>query len=71
MKRVKIEHQKIEIQILQTMLNAVGFSLDYQTTDLLHRTFKLKSSKATLQDCAEIKKQWQKDYENKELFTEI
>jgi len=71
MKKVKQEHQKIEIQILQTMLNAVGFNFDYQSTDLLYRTLKLKSSKATLQDCAEIKKKWQKDYENKELFTEI
>ena len=71
MKRIKTEHQKLEIQILQTMLNAVGFHLDYQTTDLIHRTLKLKSSKATLLDCAEIKKKWQKDYENKELYTEI
>ena len=34
MKKVKQEHQKIEIQVLQTMLNAVGFNLDYQRTSV-------------------------------------
>ena len=45
MKKVKQEHQKIENQILQTMLNAVGFNLDYQHADLIHRTLKIKTKK--------------------------
>lgn len=71
MKRVKIEHQKIEVHKLQVLLNAVGFNLDYQATDLIHRTLKINNAKATIKDCVEIRQQWQKDYENKELYTEI
>ena len=71
MKKVKQEHQKIEIQVLQTMLNAVGFNLDYQHTDLIHRTLKINKRKATIQDCLEVRKQWLKEYENQDLYVEI
>jgi len=70
MKRVKIEHQNIEVHKLQVLLNAVGFNLDYQATDLIFRTLKL-DNKATIKDCVDIRQQWQKHYENKELYTEI
>ena len=71
MKKVKQEHQKIEVQILQTMLNAVGFNLDYQHTDLISRTLKINTKKATIQDCLEVRKQWLKEYENQDLYVEI
>lgn len=70
MKIVKQEHKQIEIEKLQVLLNAVGFNFDYQATDLLHRTLKL-DNKATIKDCVAIRQQWQKHYENKELYTEI
>jgi len=70
MKRVKIEHQNIEVHKLQVLLNAVGFNLDYQAADLIHRTLKL-DKKATIKDCVDIRQQWQKHYENKDLYTEI
>ncbi len=71
MKRVKQEHKQIEIEKLQVLLNAVGFHIDYQNTDLISRVLKINNAKATIKDCVAIRQQWQKDYENKELFTEI
>ena len=71
MKRVKIEHQNIEVHKLQVLLNAVGFNLDYQNADLIFRTLKINNAKATIKDCVAIRQQWQKHYENKELYTEI
>jgi hypothetical protein len=71
MKRVKQEHKQIEIEKLQVLLNAVGFNLDYQATDLIHRTLKINNAKATIKDCVAIRQQWQKHYENKDLYTEI
>lgn len=71
MKKVKIEHQKFEVHKLQVLLNAVGFHFDYQNADLIYRTLKIKNAKATIKDCVAIRQQWQKDYENKELYTEI
>ena len=71
MKRVKQEHKQIEIEKLQVLLNAVGFHIDYQNTDLISRVLKINKAKATIIDCVEIRQQWQKDYENKELYTEI
>ena len=71
MTRVKQEHKQIEIEKLQVLLNAVGFHIDYQNTDLISRVLKINKAKATIIDCVEIRQQWQKDYENKELYTEI
>tara|TARA_R110000772_G_scaffold46431_1_gene105992 strand:+ start:668 stop:883 length:216 start_codon:yes stop_codon:yes gene_type:complete len=71
MKRVKQEHKQMEVEKLQVLLNAVGFNFDYQSTDLIFRTLKINSSKATIKDCVAIRQQWQKHYENQELYTEI
>lgn len=71
MKRVKIEHQNIEVHKLQVLLNAVGFNFDYQAADLISRVLKINNAKSTIKDCVDIRQQWQKDYENKELFAEI
>ena len=71
MKRVKQEHKQFEIEKLQVLLNAVGFHIDYQNTDLIYRTLKINNAKATIKDCVDIRQQWQKHYENKELYTEI
>lgn len=70
MKRVKIEYQNLEVHKLQVLLNAVGFNFDYQGADLIHRTLKL-DNKATLKDCVKVRQQWQKYFENKDLYTEI
>jgi len=71
MKRVKIEHQNIEVHKLQVLLNAVGFNFDYQAADLISRVLKMYNAKATIKDCVSIRQEWQKHYENKELYTEI
>lgn len=71
MKKVKQEHQKIEIQVLQTMLNAVGFNFDYQHVDLISRTLKVNKPKATIKDVWEVRKEWEKHYENQDLYVEI
>lgn len=71
MTRVKQEHKQIEIEKLQVLFNAVGFNFDYQTADLIYRTLKMYNAKATIKDCVDIRQQWQKHYENKDLYTEI
>ena len=71
MKKVKQEHKQFEIEKLQIMLNAVGFNFDYQHTDLISRTLKINTKKATIQDCLEVRKQWLKEYENQDLYLEI
>ena len=69
MKIVKMEHKNIEVLKLQVLLNSVGFNVDYQSTDLINRVLKIKNP--TLKSCVEVRQEWQKYYENKDLFTEI
>ena len=71
MRRVKQEFKRIEIEKLQAILNAVGYNFDYQNADLISRVLKINNAKATIKDCVAIRQQWQKHYENQELYTEI
>ena len=71
MKKVKQEHKQFEIEKLQIMLNAVGFNFDYQKVDLISRTLKVNKPKATIKDVLEVRKEWEKHYENQDLYVEI
>ena len=71
MKKVKQEHKQFEIEKLQIMLNAVGFNFGYPQVDLISRTLKLNKAKATIKDAWEVRKEWEKHYENKDLYVEI
>lgn len=71
MKKVKQEHKQFEIEKLQIMLNAVGFNFGYPQVDLISRTLKLNKAKATIKDAWEVRKEWEKHYENQDLYVEI
>ena len=71
MKKVKQEHKQFEIEKLQIMLNAVGFNFDYQKVDLIARTLKVNKPKATIKDVWNVRKEWEKHYENQDLYVEL
>ena len=72
MKKVKQEHKQFEIEKLQIMLNAVGLNLSYQEADLINRVVEcMDIYSLTVDEVINIKRNWLKDYENKDLYVEI